>query len=122
MSKPKKHHAAKKNNPWSLAGPAVERIRSGKTGFDPLGARQEAAFAQGLVIRNLFTGRLRTRKGWLIGLMTLAGVFFILPLVLFLMDSTMLHRVPLALLVLIPVGLVGIALLVNALLSAMEQH
>jgi hypothetical protein len=84
MSKQKRKRAQDNSGgeAWAMQGPAVRRIEKGQTGFDPLGAQQEAAFAQGLFLRNLLTGRLRTNKLWVLLVMSLAGICLLLPLAL----------------------------------------
>src|SRR5690349_14972451 len=80
-SKSAEHESKSDSNPWSLRGPAVHRLETGQSGLDPLGARQEAAFTEGLFIRNLFTGRFRTRHLSLLLLMGLVGFCFLIPLI-----------------------------------------
>jgi hypothetical protein len=108
-------------NPWSMRGPGADRLDAGMSGYDPVGARQEAGFAAGLLLRNLLTGRLRTRRGWLIALLMFCGTLLIMPVLLFAFDLQVWRTVPQALCLLAPIAFVGVMLCVNAVLSAMSN-
>lgn len=53
-----------------------------KSGYDPIETQREAAQLEGLLYRNLFTGRLRSRNPFLIAALILVGVCCALPMVL----------------------------------------
>ncbi len=119
MPKRKKKHApASHENPWNMRGPGADRLDVGLTGYDPLDANREAGFALGLFLRSLLTGRLRTRRGWLMALLMFCGTLMILPVLLFVFDSEMWRTVPYALCYLAPIAFLGVMLCVNAILSA----
>lgn len=108
-------------NPWGTRGPGADRLDAGLSGYDPIGARQEAGFAAGVFLRNLLTGRLRTRRGWLVALLMFCGTLMIVPVVFFLFDSQMWQSAPQALCLLAPIAFVGVMLCVNAVLSALSN-
>ncbi|TAH48675.1 MAG: hypothetical protein EYC68_20425 [Chloroflexota bacterium] len=119
MSKHKRKQEDNESNrdAWSMPGPAVPRLEKGQSGFDPLGARQEAAFAQGLFIRNLFTLRLRTHKRWALGLMLLLGTCLVLPLALSALEWVNGAKLSAPLLLVIPIAVIGLFFFVNVVLS-----
>ncbi len=56
------------------------RNRPGASGLDPMDTYREAAYAEGLFYRRLFTGRLRTRNEFYITLMAVFGAVMVFPL------------------------------------------
>ena len=63
------------------------RTASERSGYDPIDTQREAAQMEGTLYRNLFTGRLRTRSPILIGVMVVAGVACLLPMVLSIVEA-----------------------------------
>jgi tetratricopeptide (TPR) repeat protein len=100
-----------------LIGWAGHRNRPGRSGYDPLETDFELAHMQGVVIRLLITRRFRTRNPIYLLLMTYMGLVYSLPL----LGVTELFQGNLNLLPLMivysPYWIVGIALLVNVVLS-----
>ena len=98
-----------------LRGWAGHRIRPGRSGYDPLDSQFENAHIQGVIIRKLFTGRLRTRNPLYLILMTCYGALLaVFGAALF----TVKHWIEfVSVLFVMPYMLLGIALLVNVFLS-----
>jgi hypothetical protein len=97
------------------------RNRPLHSGLDPVDTYTEWGRFLGLFIRNLFTGRLRTRNPILLGIMIMAGLFACAfadyPALLIIsgyIDGSLL-------LCLVPVGIVGLALLINTALSLLPK-
>lgn len=59
-------------------GEAIYRNRAGVSGLDPIDGFAEFGRACGLLIRSIFTGRLRTRNPLLLAVMTVAAFVCIL--------------------------------------------
>ena len=57
------------------------RTRPGRSGYDPLDQDFELAHIQGVLLKVLFTGRLRTRNPAYLVLLVVMGVVFCLPMV-----------------------------------------
>lgn len=100
-----------------MQGPAVPRLEHGQSGYDPLGARQEAAFAQGLFLRNLLTGRLRTDKAWVLLVLALGGFMFSLPLVFTVVELAAGASPSAQPLCLVPLTIVAVLFFINMALS-----
>lgn len=75
MSKTRRSNLSS-NNMWA------HRNRGGKTGLDLIDTSREFSYAQGVFVRNLLTGRLRTRNPvyWL--LLVVVGGLLMLPFIL----------------------------------------
>jgi hypothetical protein len=66
----------------SIIGRPGYRNRPGRSGLDPMDRYNEQGFFEGLVVRNLLTGRVRTRNPFLLILMTLLGIICLTPEIL----------------------------------------
>jgi len=100
-----------------LAGWAGHRTRPGRSGFDPLDTDFELAHMEGVIIRLLFTSKLRTLNPLYLLFMIYVGLVFCLPLFgvigLFQGDWSSLFII----VVYSPYWIVGIALLNNVIFS-----
>jgi hypothetical protein len=99
-------------------GQAGFRIRPGWSGLDPVDTYAECGRMMGLFMRNLFTGRVRTRNPLLIAWMAILGLLMLLSIALVLAGSLS-GAHPLAgalgmLVCFVPPALFGSALLVCA--------
>ena len=101
------------NNPSALLpGLPGYRTRDGRTGYDPIDTRTEAAHTAGITIQKLFTGRIRNPI-YLI-LSGILGLVLITPLVLAISEIMNGNQFPLnAWIILSITGVVGIAILIN---------
>jgi tetratricopeptide (TPR) repeat protein len=63
-----------------VKGTAGHRIRSGRSGLDPVDTQMDAYRFQGGLISRLFTGHMRTHDPVYLGIMFFAGTFFLFPL------------------------------------------
>ena len=95
-----------------LEGWPGHRTMPGKSGLDPLESDFELAHVMGVLLRQLFTGQIRTHNPLALTLMVVLGVAFLAPVVLIFYESTLASWLCLA-----PLGLVGLALLANFVLS-----
>ena len=103
-----------RNDPSSLPGWPGYRTRDGRSGYDPIDARTEAAHTLGTFIQNLFTGQLRIRNPIYLFLSGVLGLVLIIPLLLAI--SEMLNGNPFSLdagIALLIAGIIGIAVLTN---------
>ena len=103
----------KQNNPSALLpGLPGYRTRDGRSGYDPIDTRTEAAHTAGTIIQKLFTGRIRNPI-YLI-LLGILGLALITPLVLAISEIMNGNQFPLnAWIILLIIGIVGIAILIN---------
>jgi hypothetical protein len=69
------------HDPSLLSDHIDNRLSGGKSGYDPIANRNEAAYAQGRFLRGLFTGQARTRNPFALLMMLGFGVLLLLPLV-----------------------------------------
>lgn len=74
------HNSSKKS---SYRGQFGYRNRGNRTGLDPVDSYAEVGYAEGLFIRNLFTGRLRTRNPILLIILDILGLAFCCPLLIY---------------------------------------
>src|SRR5574342_1244824 len=97
-----------RNDPSSLPGWPGYRTREGRSGYDPIDTRTEAAHTFGTFIQSLFTGRLKIRNPIILILSGLLGLVLVIPLLLAIWD--MLNGNPLSLdtgITLLIAGIVG---------------
>ncbi len=101
-----------KSNRRSLA-----RMANGQTGLDPVESQKELAFFEGKLLRHFFTGQLRTRNPFYLGLMLISGVALVLLVFGLLISSPANHAIGSDLVTFLgcqlPMLVVGFALLVN---------
>lgn len=67
---------------YLLRGWPGHRTRQGRSGYDPLDSDFENAHMEGVMLRRLITGTLRTRNPVYLFFMTVVGLIFCLPLLL----------------------------------------
>ena len=104
-----------------MPGQPGYRIRPSHTGLDPFDTSLESGRIEGLFIRNLFTGRLRTRKPVYLAAMIFFGLLTFLPLPCALAEDSRARDGDIFLICFFPLGIVGIALLWNAVLSLLHK-
>ena len=94
------------------------RTRPGRSGYDPLDQDFELAHMQGVMLRVLFAGRLRTRNLVYLVLLTIVGLVFCLPLV-FILGTALTEWIGalLTLLIFSPSIALGLAIWVNVYFS-----
>jgi hypothetical protein len=66
----------------SIIGRPGYRNRPGRSGLDPMDTYNEQGFIEGLLIRNLLTGRFLTRNPFVLVLMALLGIVCLTPEIL----------------------------------------
>lgn len=69
-------------NPSALPGWPGYRTRDGRSGYDPIDTRTEAAHVSGAFIQHLFTGQLRIRNPIYLFLSGVMGLALIAPFIL----------------------------------------
>ena len=124
LDRPLPEQSPEEEAPWlprharELPGWPGYRTRPGRSGYDPLDTEFEWAHMQGLFLRALVTGRLRTRNPAYLALMLIVGFAAIAPsaLALIAVDSPPGFGLALAF-TMSPFAFFGIALLVNAIRS-----
>jgi hypothetical protein len=97
------------------------RNRARRSGLDPMDSYQEAGYMQGLLIRNLFLLRLRTRNPFYLLLMVGGGALFLWPLVAALKEYIDTRYFNPGLFCFIPMGMMGLLFFINVILSLMRQ-
>lgn len=80
MNKPKDKRD--QDNPSTLPGWPGYRTRDGRSGYDPIDTRTEAAHTTGAFIRGLFSGKLRIKNPVSLFLLGILGLVLITPLIL----------------------------------------
>lgn len=103
-----------------LPGWPGHRNRPGRSGYDPLETSFEEAHLEGVMIRLLFTGKLRTHNLLNLLVMGFLGMLLCLPLVFIfggIGSSTSLLVIPVIFVVASPYWVIGMALLINILFS-----
>jgi hypothetical protein len=107
----------------SFRGQPGYRNRGNRTGLDPIDSYAEAGYAQGLFIRNLFTGRLCTRNPVLLIIMIMLGLVFFLPMLFFIQNAieTKYLFLP-GLVCLLPLAGIGVMFFVNVALSLKSRQ
>jgi len=118
MSKKNKPSGSPENDnrddPSSLPGWPGYRTRNGRSGFDPIDMRTEAAHTASTFVRDLFTGKLRIRNPFLLFLSGILGLILVLPLLLAiseLLSGNLLSLDPW--ITLLAAAIIGLAILVN---------
>jgi hypothetical protein len=115
-SKPLKNPNAKdqRNDPSTLPGWPGYRTRDGRTGYDPIDTRSEAAHTTGTIIQKLIYGNIRNRIQ--LFLLTVLGLALIAPLVVAISETMNGNLFPWNAWILILItGFVGLAVLVNCI-------
>jgi hypothetical protein len=88
------------------------RTRDGRSGYDPIDNRTEAAHTAGTIIQKLFTGRIRNPVH--LSLLGVLGLALVSPLVLAISEVLNGNRFPWnAWIFLLITGIVGLAILIN---------
>ena len=103
-----------RNESSSLPGWPGYRTRDGRSGYDPIDTRTEAAHTLGAFIQNLFTGQLRIKNPVYLFLSGMLGLVCIVPLLLAISETMNGNQFFLdAWITLLIVGIIGIAVLIN---------
>ncbi len=98
------------------------RNRAGQTGLDPMDTYHEAGYAQGVILRDWLTGRLRTRNSFALLLMIALGGLMMCPAAAALSELFSTGSFNLcALSFFIPMAWLGWMLLVNVYLSLAKR-
>ena len=74
-------------NQSALPGWPGFRTRDGRSGYDPIDTRTEAAHVSGAFIQQLFTGQLRIRNPIYLNLLGIFGLFLITPFFLAILET-----------------------------------
>ena len=107
-----------RDDPSSLPGWPGYRTRNGRSGYNPIDTRTEAAHTASAFVRDLFTGQLRIRNPIPLFLSGLLGLVLITPLLLAIAEMLNGNLFPLnAWLTLLIAGIIGLAVLVNFIKS-----
>jgi hypothetical protein len=102
----------KQDNSSSLPGWPGYRTRDGRSGYDPIDTRTEAAHTAGTIIQRLFTGEIR--KPLYLFLSGVLGLVLITPLILAISEIRNGHVLPWnAWIFLLVTGIAGIVILIN---------
>ena len=108
----KKNVKDKQSSPNALQGWPGYRTREGRSGYDPIDTRAEAAHTAGTILQKLFTGQVRNPFGlFLLGVL---GLILVTPLILAI--SEMMNGNPFswdAWILFLIVGIAGFAVLIN---------
>ena len=100
------------NNPSALPGQPGYRTRAGRSGYDPIDTRTEAAHTAGPILQKLFTGRIRNPV--YLFLLGVLGLVLVIPLVLAISEMMNGNLFPWSSWILLLItGIVGIAILIN---------
>ena len=100
--------------PSSLPGWPGYRTRNGRSGYDPIDMRTEAAHTASVFVRDLFTGKLRIRNPILLFLSGLLGLALVIPFLLAIWEMLNGNPSPLdAWITFFIPGVIGLAMLVN---------
>jgi hypothetical protein len=107
-----------RDDPSSIPGLPGYRTRDGRSGYDPIDTRTEAAHTASVFVRDLFTRKLRIRNPIFLLLSGLLGLALIIPFLLAILELLNGHLVPLGTWItfLIP-GIIGLAVLLNFIKS-----
>jgi hypothetical protein len=102
----------KQDNSGPLPGWPGYRTRDGRSGYDPIDTRTEAAHTAGTIIQSLFTGDVR--QPFYLFLSCALGLVLITPLVLAILESLNGNMLPWnAWMFLLVTGIAGIVILIN---------
>jgi hypothetical protein len=121
-----------KRNSQLTPGTPGYRLRSGRTGLDPMENAREAAFLEGKFIRRLFTGRLRIKSRLWLYILGITGVALIAPLGLYVIPTLArfnfeilnlyITNFTLDMEYLLLFALIGVVLLINVALSVRQNR
>lgn len=96
----------------TLPGRPGYRTREGRSGYDPIDTRIEAAHVSGSFLQKLFTGQLRIKNIFLLALIGILGLALIIPILLAIFELLNGNLPSLgALIPFLIVGAIGLALL-----------
>lgn len=100
------------NSPSELPGRPGYRTRDGRSGYDPIDSRTEAAHTAGTILQNLFTGDVR--RPFHLFLLGMLGLILLTPLVLAISEIWNGNVLPgNAWIFLLITGIAGLAILIN---------
>ena len=103
-----------RDDPSSIPGWPGYHTRDGRSGYDPIDMRTEAAHTASTFVRDLFTGRLRIKNPILLILSGVLGLALVSPLLLAIVEILNGNLLPPdAWLTFLIAGVIGLALLVN---------
>jgi len=103
-----------RNNPSALPGWPGYRTRDGRSGYDPIDTRTEAAHTFGTFIQNLFTGKLRIRNPIYLFLSGVFGLVLVVPFFIAISEMLSGNRFSWdAGMTLLIAGIMGFAVLIN---------
>jgi len=98
----------------SLPGWPGYRTRNGRSGYDPIDMRTEAAHTASTFVRDLFTGQLRIRNPILLFLSGALGLILVMPLLFAISEMFSGNLFPLnEWITLVFAGIIGLAILTN---------
>lgn len=101
-------------DPSSLPGWPGYRTRNGRSGYDPIDMRTEAAHTASTFVHDLFTGQLSIKNPILLFLSGALGLILFIPLLLAISEMFSGNLFPLnAWITLVIAGIVGLAILTN---------
>jgi hypothetical protein len=105
-----------RSNPGALPGWPGYRTRDGRSGYDPIDNRTEAAHMAGTFIQKLFAGQLRIRNPVYLFLLCVSGLVLIIPLILAISETMKGNPFSWdAWIFVLITGIVGLAALINFL-------
>lgn len=97
------------------------RTREGRSGYDPIDTRTEAAHTAGTIVQRLFTGQFRNPFHVL--LLGVVGLILTLPLVLGILEAVSGNWLPWnAWIFLLPTGIAGILILINFIRNLIRRR
>ena len=107
-----------RDGPNSIPGWPGYRTRNGRSGYDPIDTRTEAAHTASAFLRDLFTGKLRIRNPILLLSSGLLGLALIIPFLLAVLELLNGRLVPLDAWIAFSIpGVIGLAVLLNFIKS-----
>ena len=102
----------KQSNSSALPGWPGYRTREGRSGYDPIDTRTEAAHTAGMILQKLLTGQMRNPIH--LALLGILGLILITPLVLAISEIKYGNVLPWnAWIFLLIIGVIGLAILIN---------
>ena len=112
-----------RDDPSSLPGWPGYRTRDGRSGYDPIDMRTEAAHTASTFVRDLFTGRLSIKNPILLLLSGALGLALVTPLLLAIVEMLNGNLLPVgAWLTFLTAGIVGLALLFNLVKNLLKPN
>ena len=103
-----------RDKPSSIPGWPGYRTRNGRSGYDPIDMRTEAAHTASTFVRDLFSGRLRIKNPLFLFLSGLLGLALVTPFLLAVMEMLNGNLFPLDAWFTFSIGgILGLAVLVN---------